>query len=280
MINNGVINKAKGELAKLGFGDNINLSIKEVGNDCYVFAFCDENKVYEVRYYDDNKKHLISNYVELEKYGITPFVYMVENSSVVYENDLFYKDLTISDLMDEEIVCNLANFYKRVHEIKCESIDKEIYFSKENLLKIINHFNLTNNECLVYLYNNAENVKLKIKRLQSCFVCSDFSLEYLAVLESGKKIFLKNLDCVKIGNKCDDLNFVCEFLSKENKNKFFDIYGEVRADELILSRVEKVVKDLLLACEEKSFPAWTKSSLELIMNKSFLLDVKCLVEWY
>lgn len=280
MINSVILSDVRNQLEKLGFDGVVDLSLKECNDNCLILSFCNGNKSYDVRFYEDDKICFIDNYVEMAKYGITAYKYMVENNIVVYENDLFCKEFSLSDLVDEEIIVNLAKFYKKLHNIRLSDIRSNCYFKKNNVGEIINHFRLNNNECLTYLYNNASNIELKINRLDKCLLSNGFSLEHLVILEGSKEIYLKDLDVVEMGNRCMDLNALFDVLNKEGKDKFLSVYGSVKADERILSKVENVVKELYLATKEKEFPSWVKNSFLLIEQKSFLLDVKCLVEWY
>lgn len=281
MISRMVLNNVRNKLEQLGFEDVEDLFVSSVSDEVWTLKCYCKNKEYIIRFYNslDGDK-IASKYLVMEKFGIDNINHIVENNMVIFEqNEDEYREVFENDLKDENVIKSLANWYKRLHSIENFGLKADDNFTKENILEISENFGLKKNESLVYIYNNFDNIKLKLSRLDKVVVLDCFSLEHLRISGFSKSVIVSNFDCLKIGNRYKDLRLIFNCLDEKSKNIFLSVYGKINEEEILLDRVYNVVVTLYLATREKEFPDWAKESLAALNDEKFLCDVKCLVEW-
>lgn len=280
-----ITSEVRRELSKINFKFDGELTLLRIIDDICVLRVYDKDTSYIVRYYRGNDKANELVYEDLVKYGIKTIDYYVVNSNLVIHEDIEDNDDYIraskDDLRDERVVVGLAKWYKKLHSLSDDDIfDCTKYFSLLNLKKIMNKFNLYNNETLLYIGNNFDNINLKTKRVKKCLTYGDFSLDNLVISRDYKEVFLFNFDGIRMGNRCGDIFSVLQHLDDKEKEIFECEYGVVSNEEFVINYVVSSVIKLFLATKETFFPEWVKSTLESIHNGELLKMAKCLVEWY
>lgn len=278
VIGDAILKKVKEELNVLGINCE-DLILEKVSNEIYFYkCYCDED-IYVVKYYNcDNYQEIINRYKLMEKSGIIPLHFIVENRLVFYDSlcdSYLYRCLSEEDLNDTELIKNIYYFYKRVSDV-FEYKEDEI-FSKNNLVKIMNKFNLIQNESFVYIYNNFENIKLKINRYVKPCIINCFSLESLMVCRNSKNVFCTCFDNVKLGNEFSLFKSFCEYFNKGKNELLYEFEETFKEDEKVSSFIHQVFLDLLFSNDLNDA---AKCSLNNVYNGLLMEKCKCLVEWY
>ena len=214
----------------------------------------------------------------MEEIGIVPLHFIVENRIVVYESlcDSYnYHFINQKDLEDEEIIRNIYAWYKKVGEVF--KVKEDCAFSKNNLVKIMNKFNLFSNETFAYIYNNFDNIKLKIDRAVKPVMEITFSLEHLVVCKSNKKVFGVSFDRLKVGNQSTFINDILTGLKEENSRTFVERILGLSVEEKIACHIHEL---FVVLCYCTELNSEVKMALGEVYSGSLLIECKHFVEWY
>jgi len=279
-----IMSNVKKELEKVDFKINGELSVLKICDDANLIHYSDNEKNLIIKYYnnDDNK---VNNYFIMEKYGIKTIDYDVKSNRLILFDDIEYSSkyrlANADDLKDERVIAGLAKWYKELHNFdSCSCMDYTSYFTLDNLKKVINKFRLGNNETLLYIYNNFNNIKLKVDRLDKCLNYGEFSLKNMVVSKDYTEVFMVDFDNVCRGYRYNDIESIIKFIGEDNEILFFNKYGEIKEDEKIIGFVVSCVIGLYFATLDDKYCEKIKDVLENINNGKLLEFVRCLVNWY
>lgn len=284
MITRIITSKVRKELEKLNFQINGELMPYKVCGDIWFLKIYEENKSYVVKYDDSNQCKFDKEKELLEKYGIKTIQYVVCGSNIILYEDIEqsekYRFANKDDLNNDKVIFKLAKWYKLLHDIKNNSNNICDYFTLFNLKQTMKKLNVVNNEAFMYICNNYDNIKLKIDRLQKCFVYGGFSLENVVVSKDFDELFMINFDNKKYGYRYFDIKEILLQLNQEKKNVFIKNYGKINEDEIAVDNFLSTYLKLYFAAEESVFPSCARKEIDSLYDGKFLKCVKSLVEWY
>ena len=280
-----LIGEVRKELNKLGPKFSGELQVVKIKEGVKIFRLENEETSYIVKYYDDiDMQRILSNLQTLLISGIKIDVVASTDNVLIsedYEMHLGYRRLTQEDLNDEEIVKNIARWYKIFHLVCIDDVyDYNNYFSLRNINTIIETLNLKRNAFFSYIIANFDNIKLKLNRIKKTVLYRNFSLENVMISCDNSDLFFTGLDTIYIGYRYNDIDNVLENIDKKYHPIFMQEYGTVSDDEIIINEVVGTVISLYFATKEKIFPLWGKKYLEKINDKKILETAKAVVNWY
>lgn len=276
-----MVSKVWNELEFIGFNMEGELCLVKMANNIWTFRLEENGTSYVIKYYEDkNVNEMVKMWEELENVGVVGASVVGSSDKIIVFKEFDYRLATIEDFKDEGFISRLADFYRRIHSVSNLGLSEyNDYFSLNNIRAVINKFNLGSNLGMIYIYNNFENIKLKLDRVKKCVLYGTFSLEDICVCSDGRVAAL-SIDYLKYGYRSADLIMAMENIEERQRKIFLKSYGEVREDELIVGKVVGCMITLYLATKERSFPLWAGKSVEMINNGSLLRLAKNLVEWY
>ena len=281
-----IISKVKKELERVGFECDSDVMLIKVYENKYLLKVFNEDKSYVVEFYEneaDNKKYY--NLSVMEKYGIESLPYYVNDPKIFVYKDIDglsdYRFANKDDLENEKVIKGMAKWYKKLHECNgdfCKDLCE--LFSLNNIKEVMEKLKLNNNKAMCYICDNFKNIKLKIDRLNKCFVCGGFSLQSLVISCDYEKVFINDFSNVSLGYRYLDLRSVLCNLEDREKEIFLKEYGIIKDDEIIIDKVFSVILTLIMSINNSSLSFLDREVVDCISNGKLYEWARSLVEWY
>lgn len=269
-----VLKEVKKELDKMEINYE-DVILEKINGEVYFYKCYCEDKDYIVKYYNcDNYNEILDRYKVVEKSGIVPICFVVGNRVVIYDglcDSYNYRFMEEKDFECEEIVENIKAWNNKISSLF--EVEEQELFSKNNLIKIMTKFNLFNNETFVYIYNNFDNIKLKVDRLVKTIFITNFSLDTLVICKNSKKVFGVSFDRFYVGNEISFLEELLDYFKGKEIGCLFKGYDAFSEEEKTASFIHQAFLDLYY-CRN------LKGSFGEIGFGPLLENCKRLVEWF
>jgi hypothetical protein len=281
-----LISKVKSLLVKYGFDvSNCDFRVSKINKNYFeIIIDKGERNFWAACFENGDGLDKMAYYMEMEKVGTNTAVVLCKNELVVIENEKMstnYRSLSKCDLLDETVVTNIAEYFKKLHQCDVAIFDKSLEkFSLSNVLKIRDKYDLYNNKYMNFLIDNFDYIyKKSIGYFR--FVCSGFcSLDYFNISLENKGIFYNNVVDYCCFSRINDLEIFCSFLDENMKEKFWMVYGEIDDIENKTVHSLKAIINLCKYCDLDNCLSICKDDFKEICNDNIFYELVDLVNWY
>jgi len=195
------------------------------------------------------------------------------NKTLVMEDinaSVDYKLATQKDLQNDNVLKNLAKWYKQLHNagknLKLENFYCENdYITLDNIKKLKN---LLNEEQITLLLSNFNKINEMKNENDYTITYNDFATENLVIGKNCAFMFDYNL--VGKGNPYADIMNVCAMLDDSQKVKFMKYYGEkFTQQDKNAQFILGTLYSLIIANQREIFPTWANSLVDTIKSQKF-----------
>lgn len=251
---------------KISFKDGILVARVKVNKHSFVVK----------HYIKEEFRREIKFYKLFEQAGIqTLKVYNATDDTLIMEDVNFSKKYhlaTKDDLMDDNVLKNLANWYKKFHNLG-KTLDLTHYYCEydvitiENLKKLVKFLNEDQINFLLSKYDLLEKIK---NSLSYTITYNDFSFANMIVGNDCAFMFDYNL--VGKGTIGLDIINACSFLTKDKKENYKNYYGKenIMQSEISAEYVLGTLSTLIIAVDLKEKPWYVDSTVETLNSPKFI----------
>lgn len=278
-----IINEVKGELRKINFKVDELFVLKIEEDKCLLNAL-EGDRSYIVHYYEGGCSNIVNRYDEFTKYGIKLVEHVASTDKIIIYLDIDcceeYRRITKDDLRDERIVISIAKLMKNVHRINdLLLVNYSEYFSLNNLIYIMEKFNLKKDPCLCYIYDNFSNIKLKLDRLDKGAIIDELEFENLVVSKENHEVLLSNVVNVKSAYLYKDVADFLKYIDKGFHEVFIKSSGNFSDIDKVIDYVVSTIVELYLYAINESKCTYINDYIKRISSGELLKFSKSLVEW-
>ena len=229
----------------------------------------------------------ITNYQILNSLGIPTLKVIAHTDRAILLEDIetsCYRFGTDKDLSDPKAAVLIAEWYKKLHENgRKYASSHQLYdecdnITLDNITKIIDKTGTGELSVWQTVLRKFDVIKNAVMKLPRTLTYNDFYYTNLAVAREGTSALMYDYNLLGKGYIYSDIRNVCSSLSDEAKVAFLSSYGSFNVNEIIIDDVISVLFDLIVACEQDTFPSWANDSLEVLRDGRFLSAVEKLLE--
>lgn len=246
--------------------------------------FCADNRTYIIKYFENtNYLREIEMYKVVNNLGIKTLDILCYGPNFLLMEDVDcskeYRLATDEDLLDENVLKHLAEWYKKLHE-KGKNLDLSNFYDENDIITKENIEKLKlvlDCESVSFILDNLANIKKLHKSLTTTLVYNDFSSENLIV--GNDVAFLYDYNFLGRGYVYADIQNVLSALSDDKKQVFLKFYGEnFSALEQFAYFILQPLACLCVALKKEEFPKWAISSVECIKSEKYRLNVQSILK--
>ena len=176
---------------------------------------------------------------------------------------------TAEDMNDPTIASNLAQWYRRLHDVSRQILNARTdWYSEyglltpENLRLAMVRTDTAEWQVWPYLMKHLPELHRIIATLEPAINYNDFYYTNLAVSRDGREAMMFDYNCMGKGYRASDLRNVCWSLSDRAAKAFLESYGDVSEYEYRVDDVVSVLTTLVMAAKRPEIPNWAEGALE------------------
>ena len=279
-----IISNVRSELNKINFKvDDIYVE-KITDNRSFLNASKGEEKFF-IEYYNEGCFSVLERYKEFTKYGIKMVEILAFTDKIIIRPDMSdnstYRRIEKHDFMGENVVFSVAKLYKSLADIQDINLyDYNNLFNKNNLKFVMNYYKWNSDKTMGYIYDNFDNIKLKLDRLQKGVILKKLDLNNLVVSKENNEVYLFNFMDLERCYCYKSVREILGYIDDKYRDDFIKQIGDFTyTDELVDYIVTSVIELYLYASNKNSYGN-IGDYIESVSNGRLLESCKSLVEWY
>lgn len=279
-----IISNVRNELNKINFKID-DLYVEKINdNMSFLNASKGEDRFF-IEYYNEGCSYILERYSEFTKYGINMVKILGFTDKIIIYPDVsdssIYRRIEKYDFMDKTIVFSVAKLYKSLSDIKDMALfDYSDLFNKNSIKFVMSYFNWNNDKTMVYIYNNLDNIKLKLDRLNKGVIIKGFPLNNLVVSKENKEVYLFGLMNLERSYCYKSIREILNYIDYNNHNDFLNQIGGLTNTDKLVDYVVDSIMELYWYAVDKSTNENISDYIERVNSGKLLEICKTLVEWY
>lgn len=271
------------ELNELNLSNYDSIQLIREKDGIYVYRIFINNQHYVLKCIKKEEyRREINNYLILQSLGIKTIKLICYTNASLLMEDITYSNKyrlgIIEDLDNVQIITNLAHWYRQLHALGIDYVDKHgskmymesDYFTLENI-ELVRKGTKTEDNIVWDLIKKHFNDLLElINKSIKTLNYNDFYYTNLIVAKDYSEAFMFDYNLLGKGYISSDLKNVTVKLNDHLKQIFLDTYGDYNHQEMLMNEIVGTVVALYFACIRPLFPEWGYEVLDDVTSGKLL----------
>ena len=271
------------ELNELNLSNYDSIQLIREKDGIYVYRIFINNQHYVLKCIKKEEyRREINNYLILQSLGIKTIKLIGYTNASLLMEDITYSNKyrlgIIEDLDNVQIITNLAHWYRQLHTLGIDYVDKHgskmymesDYFTLENIELVRKGTKTEDNIVWDLIKKNFNDLLELINKSIKTLNYNDFYYTNLIVAKDYSEAFMFDYNLLGKGYISSDLKNVTVKLNDHLKQIFLDTYGDYNHQEMLMNEIVGTVVALYFACIRPLFPEWGYEVLDDVTSGKLL----------